>query len=408
MANERTASSKLHRRRFLALVGLAGSAALLGACQQAPAAQPAPAAPPSGGAAKPAAAAPTAAASASAADKAWQDLIAAARQEGKMVLVGPPNPDLRANLPPRFKERFGVDMEYLSLPPNQTEVINRLVSEKDAGIGTVDVLIGGAQSMFTVAYPAGIMAPVRPALVNPEALDASKWTVGKVWFKDPEDMYFMQMTNFVVGQLAVNADYVKPSELTNWQDLLDPKFTGKISAWDPTLPGTGWNTANWLRTTFGDDYLKRLYVDQKAGVPADARQWADWLARGTYPIAVGPGSRDIEALKQDGFHLEVIPPFAEAPGIVTGGYGLVLMLKNAPNPNAAKLFANWIVMREGQEAWGRLDQVPSIRTDLDNSWAPSYTVPKPGVNYFDSYDWNYVNTAFAESIPKIRQMMALR
>jgi hypothetical protein len=35
-------------------------------------------------------------------------------------------------------------------------------------------------------------------------------------------------------------------------------------------------------------------------------------------------------------------------------------------------------------------------------------VPQRGVAYLDGYEWNYVQTAFPEAIPKIRQMMALR
>ncbi len=42
------------------------------------------------------------------------------------------------------------------------------------------------------------------------------------------------------GQIVVNAEYVRPDEITSWQDLLEPRFTGRMSAWDPTVPGTGW------------------------------------------------------------------------------------------------------------------------------------------------------------------------
>jgi ABC-type Fe3+ transport system substrate-binding protein len=81
------------------------------------------------------------------------------------------------------------------------------------------------------------------------------------------------------------------------------------------------------------------------------------------------------------------------------------MMENAPHPNAAKVFLNWIVMREAQEAWHKAEQTASIRTDLDNSWAPSYLVPKPGLNYFDGYEWNYVIEAFGETVPRMRTIL---
>ncbi|HLH22301.1 MAG TPA: extracellular solute-binding protein [Chloroflexota bacterium] len=396
----------LSRRALLRALAVGGGA-FLAACQAA-----APTAAPR--ASEPPAAAPTAAPGSTGASGAdgweqqWQALLAAARQEGRVTIGGPASPDLRVAVPAKLKERFGIETEYIAFPPNQGEFIERLAREQSAGQYTVDVFVGGAQSIFTAAYPQQIMAPLRPQLIHPEAMDVTKWRPGRVWFKDPDDTYFMQIFNQVSGQIAVNTEEVHPDEIQSWHDLLDPRFTGKLSAWDPTLPGTGWNTANWLRLTFGDDYLKQLYVDQKVNIPADARQWADWLARGTYPIAIGAASRDVETLKKDGFPIAVLPSFPEAPGVVTGAFGIVVLLANPPHPSAAKLLVNWLAMREGQETWGRADQMASVRTDVDNAWVPSYAVPKPEYQYLDGYDWTYVNTAFPESIPKIRQIMALR
>jgi iron(III) transport system substrate-binding protein len=399
----------LSRRAVLRALAVGGGAALLAACQQAPAA---PARPAASGA--PAAAATTAPAAPSGAagpagwEREWEALIAAARQEGRLVFGGPPSADVRLALPAKFKERFGIEMEYLAFPPNQGEFIERVARERAAGLVTVDAFIGGAQSIFTAAYPQQIMAPIRPALIHPEALDVTKWRPGRIWFKDPDDTYFMQIFNQIGGNIVVNAEFVRPDEIKGYRDLLKPAYTGKLSVWNPTVPGTGWNTANWLRITFGDDFFKQLYVDQKPAIPEDARQWSDWMARGTYPITIGLGGRDVETLKKDGFKIEVLPPDPEAPGVATGAFGIVVLIDHAPHPNAAKLFANWMAMREGQETWGRADQIPVVRTDLDNSWAPPYTIPRPDLQYMDGYDWNYVNTAFPESIPKIRQIMTLR
>jgi iron(III) transport system substrate-binding protein len=391
----------LSRRALLRALVAGGGAALLAACQQAPATAPA-AAP------RPAPSGTASAAGPPGWEQQWEELLAAARQEGHLVVGGPPSTDVRVAVPAKFKERFGIEMEYLAFPPNQGEFIERIVRERAAGLATVDAFVGGAQSIYTAAYPAKIMAPIKPALIHPEALDGTKWRPGRVWFKDPDDQYFMQIFNQVSGQLAVNADFVAPQEIKGYRDLLNPRYTGKLSVWNPTVPGTGWNTANWLRLTFGDDFFKQLYVDQKVAIPEDARQWADWLARGTYPILVGASARDVEALKRDGFHIEVLPPDPEAPGVTTAAFGIVVLIDSPPHPHAAQLFVNWMAMREGQETWGRADTIAVVRTDVDNAWAPPYTIPRTDLTYLDGYDWNYVNTAFPESIPKIRQIMALR
>ena len=43
----------------------------------------------------------------------WNQLIEGARREGKVVVSGPPNPDVRRDLPARFKKRFGIPLEYI-------------------------------------------------------------------------------------------------------------------------------------------------------------------------------------------------------------------------------------------------------------------------------------------------------
>ncbi len=123
---------------------------------------------------------------------------------------------------------------------------------------------------------------------------------------------------------------------------------------------------------------------------------------------MGALSRDIESLKKEGFRIEVVPAFPEAPGLATGAFGIVVLIENGPHPHAAQLFANWMAICEGQETYCRGEQGPTVRTDVDNSWAPPYTIPKPGIKYLDGYDWDYVTTAFPESMPKIRQVMAMR
>src|SRR4051794_36685741 len=88
------------RRALLRGAGL-GGLALLGACQ-APSptgSTVVPSAPANGGA--------------GAWEKQWAELIEAAKQEGTVVFSGPPTPAVRTNVTARFKERFGVDVEYL-------------------------------------------------------------------------------------------------------------------------------------------------------------------------------------------------------------------------------------------------------------------------------------------------------
>jgi iron(III) transport system substrate-binding protein len=367
---------------------------LLSACA------PGPAAAPSGPAA-------TSATATAATSPEWTALIAAARQEGKVVIAGPPTPETRANLPKVFKDRFGVEMEYIA-PGSTSDLLVKMEAERKAGLYTIDAIMGGAQSLYTKAYADKMIDPIKPVLINAEALDASKWVGGKVWFQDPEGSYILRMSNYVTNHVVVNTSVVKVADIRSWKDLLDPKYTGKISFYDPTRAGTGWNTANYLLRKLGDDFIRKLYVDQKPGISSDFAQLADWMARAQYPISAGLRESEIERLRQDGFPVEVLPSMPEAPGLTTAGFGLGVLVNKAPHPNAAKLFLNWMATRDGQEAWHSTERTVSVRTDVDNSkWAAPYAIPKPGVEYFDSYDYDFtVNSRSPAELERLKKLVS--
>jgi ABC-type Fe3+ transport system substrate-binding protein len=339
---------------------------------------------------------------------AWSALIEAARQEGKVVVSGPPTPETRVKLPARFKERFGIETEYLA-QASTSELLLRMDSERSSGLFTVDAMVAGAQSMYTTAYPNRYLDPIRPILIHPEATDGGRWVTGAVWFMDPEQQYLPRLSNTVTGRTAVNTDHVDPVEIRTFQDLLDPKYQGKISVYDPTRAGSGWNTANYLWSVLGEDYLRRLYVDQKPGVSADFRQLADWLARGTYPISVGLRDAEIQQLQTDGFRVVVTQPPADVPRPVAGGFGGVLGLVNrAPHPNAARLFVNWMLMREGQEVLNSSERTASVRTDVDSSrWLQEDQIPQPGEQWFDTYGWEFTLAGFnPQRLAELKRIIA--
>jgi iron(III) transport system substrate-binding protein len=285
-------------------------------------------------------------------------------------------------------------------------LVTRLVAERAAGQYTVDVILGGAAGLYTHAYPEKMLDPLAPALVHPEVTDPSRWLSGRVWFMDPEQQYILRLSQHLTNEVAVNTQYVRAEELRSWRDLLDPRYRGKISSGDPGVPGTGSATAAYLLRVLGEDYVRALYQGQQLGISRDTRQLSEWLARGTYPISLDLGAREIEPLKADGFPIavvlrddpEVLPPMAV-------GFGLGALMNGAPHPSAGKLFLNWIAMREGQEVWNRTQGSVSVRTDVSNAWAPEYTVPKPGVEYFDNVGWDW--TFEARSPAQMERLKAL-
>jgi iron(III) transport system substrate-binding protein len=224
---------------------------------------------------------------------------------------------------------------------------------------------------------------------------------------DPDQQYILRLSSQVGTGVTVNGQYVRPEEITSYRDLLDPKYRGRISAYDPTVAGQGWPTGAYLLRMLGEEYVRAIYYDQQPGLTRDYRQLADWMAHGTYPISLAVSTRDSEALRRDGFAIHRVRELPEAPSTIAAGFGLVALINRAPNPNAAKLFVNWMAMREGQEIFNRAEGNVSVRTDIDSSaWAPAESIPQPGVKYFDSYDWDYTLSEFTpEKLERIRRIV---
>ena len=68
-------------------------------------------------------------------------------------------------------------------------------------------------------------------------------------------------------------------------------------------------------------------------------------------------------------------------------------MDHAPHPNAAALFANWISSREGLEVYSKSRQEAPTRNDIDEArFLPAALIPKPGVSYIDTFEWNFTVT----------------
>jgi iron(III) transport system substrate-binding protein len=331
--------------------------------------------------------------------------VDAAREEGRVVVAGPPTPETRTELAAAFRNRFGVEVEYFA-PGSTSVLVTRLIAERAAGQYTVDVILGGAAGLYTHAYPDKMLAPLAPTLIHPEATDPTRWVGGRVWYMDPDQEYILRLSQQLTGEVAVNTQYVQAEDIRSWRDLLDPRYRGKIATGDPGVPGAGSNTAAYLLRMLGEDYVRGLYVGQQPGVSREARQLSDWLARGSYPIALDVGAREIEPLRADGFPIAVVlRDDPEVPPPLAVGFGLGALLDPAPHPSAARLFINWIAMQEGQEVWNRTQASVSVRTDVSNAWAPDYTIPRPGVDYFDSVSWDW--TFESRSPAQLEKLKAL-
>jgi ABC-type Fe3+ transport system substrate-binding protein len=335
---------------------------------------------------------------------AWTQLVADAKKEGKVVILAPSDPQVREAIPAAFKARYGITVEYLG--GRSSDMAARLRTERASGVYTLDVALSGTLTMASIFYAEKMIDPLKPALIDPEVTDGSKWKSGKLWFIDPEEKYILRIFNTRTPMFYLNTKYVKPEEIQTAEDLIDPKFQGKIVTSDPTLPGIGSSDSARFYIQYGEDYVKKLYIDQKTVLSRDRRQIGDGVARGAYPIALGAEDEEMVKLQKEGFPIHRVYSLKGMSDIVSPSEGHVAIFNNAPHPNAARLFANWIASKEGLEVYARNRGCSPTRNDIDElSFLDPEMIAKAGVDYFDSYNWDFVTNTKEKIRLRIKEML---
>ena len=334
----------------------------------------------------------------------WDKLVADAKKEGKVVIIAPSDPQVREAIPKAFKEKYGITVEYLG--GRSSDMAGRLRSERAAGVYSVDAALSGTLTMASTFYGEKMLDPVRPILIDPSVTDPKKWKAGKLWFIDPDDKYILRIFSTRTPMFYLNTKFVKPEEIKTAHDLLNPKFQGKIVTSDPTLAGVGSADCARYYVRYGEEFVKKLYIDQKMLISRDRRQIGDGLARGAYPIALGAEDEEMERLQKEGFPIHRVYSLEGMSDIVSPSVGHVGLFNQAPHPNAAKLFVNWIASKEGLEVYSRARGAVPNRNDIDaTKYLPAEVIPKDGVDYFDAYSWEYIMNTKEKIRLRMKELM---
>jgi iron(III) transport system substrate-binding protein len=291
----------------------------------------------------------------------WQSLVAVAKKEGKVVIGAPPGSDFRNEVQATLKKRFDLDSEFVQAPgPN---LMSKIVAEKQAGAVSVDTFLVGPCTGNSL-LKADLFEPLAPAMILPEVRDPAKWFGGHLWADNQTGKNLLySFVAQVAPSLYYNTQWVKPQDVSSYNDLLDSRWKGKIGLRDPRVPGGGLAMWAFLLDLKGEEYIRKL-AQQEMFVGRNARQIADALAKGNLSLTIGVGYRDFDAFLDANLPVKHLPTLKEGT-YVSGGNGIVGIIKGAPHPNAAKLFFNWLLSRDGQELHGKTAQQPTRRLDVD-------------------------------------------
>lgn len=319
---------------------------------------------------------PPIAASAAAWQKRWDDTLAAAVKEGELLLYLNGPVGARVALQDAFKKKFGITLNVVV--GSGSVVSSRLNTEYQSGIHQVDVLIAGASSSI-MARKQGFLAPVASVFILPEISNPAVWTGQKLPTFDKEGMVFPFLSQ-AIPPIIYNRNMVKEGQITTHLDLLKPEWKDKLVMFDPTISGSSHAWAGRLTQAVGvekaNEFFTALVKQQNVMVTREMGQQMEWVSRGKYPLAIFPQTPAVSQFISIGAPIAAAT-FRDMTG-VSPSNGVLALPKYPAHPNAAVIFTNWLLSKEGQELAVKCMDLPSARVDVPPEGVDPMFIVKPG------------------------------
>jgi iron(III) transport system substrate-binding protein len=256
-----------------------------------------------------------------------QSIYQAAKKEGKVVLWTAIDVSLQKKVAAKFNEKYpGITVEAFKIFPGPA--IERLITETKNGQHNVDIIDPNVAFL--------------PQLFSRDLVES--YPYDKVLGVDPERLLF-DKRGIVIGHydlpISYNTNLVKPGDIKSWDDLLDPKYQGKVlveaHAYALGILGTKWGEEKMLA------YIKRL-VANKPIIINSPTATAEALSAGQGAVAIGAYAARISLYKDAGAPID----WARV-GPIPAQQVVSVPIKGGPHPNAAKLYAAFWATEDAQK-----------------------------------------------------------
>jgi len=287
------------------------------------------------------------------------EACAAAAGEPLLVWYSSQDPSRNRAAADAFSQAYPqIEIEHLRLATGA--LATRYAQERTAGVINADVISladpnfiaqGAANDWFVP-----VTADTVPALAG----------INPIWINNGAVTSSLSMLGF-----AFNLDEVGDTPPASWEDLLDPKYTGRIIMGDPRNVPSYMALFRILREELGDDYLTRLAAQQPVVVPSVVPA-TQQLAAGEVAIVMPNVMTVVRVLSEAGAPIDFV-----TPELTTGNEFETVISNGASSPNGALCFLAFLMSEEGQIAYNGLTSVSPFPNVPDTAPMPSnYIAPR--------------------------------
>src|SRR6476660_470995 len=285
----------------------------------------------------------------------YAQTIAAAKKEGKVVVYSALDTKAAQPLIKDFNALYpDIKVEYNDM--NSTEMYNRFIAEAASGQGSADVMWSSAMDLQVKLVDDGQAM----TYASPEASKLPQWAVYKnqAYGTTYEPAVFIYNKRLVTGT-DIPQDHAGFAKLLNTETA---KFKGKVTTYDIEKSGVGFMFVVQDTKYFpGMKDLEKGFGAANYKVYSSTGNMLEKVSSGEHLLGYNIlGSYALVRAKKDP-NLGVVLP---------KDYTLVLSRvlfigKNAKNPNAAKVWTDYILSARGQKLIGSDVELFSIRSDVD-------------------------------------------
>jgi iron(III) transport system substrate-binding protein len=259
-----------------------------------------------------------------------EELVSAAQEDGCLTLYGAPEEAVLRAVTESFTEEYDIPVEFVRLV--SADLIQRYSSEAEAGATVADLILLTHSPFYGEALGNGWLQPVSEAGIPAFPGEFPEEYVA--------DEGVTPVATLVPTTMVYNTDLVDAAP-ESWEAYGDPAFEGELLFAEPASSPANISFWNLMREEYGDEFLE--------AVAANGPSWYNSAVPATQGVAAGEGSLGFPGVAAIVANLQGEgAPVESAQLFPTTGPEIALGLSaESPCPNAAKLFANYLLSEEG-------------------------------------------------------------